>query len=106
MRLKDLLDDTANDGLVPCRDFGLDANDWMLDQSDAERVPDYLTLRRKAKQACWDCPLAVRGACLEEGMRDENIRFGIWGGYTERQRLKFRAEKQRRDKRRADAESV
>jgi hypothetical protein len=101
MNLKDQLNDPENDGKVPCRDFGLDPNDWMLDQSDAERVPDYLTLRRKAKQQCWDCPLAVRGACLEEGMRDENIRFGIWGGYTERQRLKFRAEKVRREQRRS-----
>jgi hypothetical protein len=101
MDLKDLLDDPEHDGKVPCRDGGGDPNDWMLDQSDAERVPDYLVLRRKAKQRCWDCPLAVRGACLEEGMKPENIRFGIWGGYTERQRLKFRAETARRALRRA-----
>lgn len=100
MRLQDLLNDPANDGLVPCRDFGLDPDDWMVDQSDVERVPDYKDRRRRAKQACWDCPLAVRGACLQDGMLPENIRFGIWGGYTERQRLKFRSEHARRALRR------
>lgn len=100
-QLSAALDDPEHDGQIPCRDFDLDKADWFLDQSDADEYPDYKDRRRRAKQACWDCPLAVRGACLSEGMQPENIRFGIWGGYTERQRLKFRAENERRRLRRA-----
>jgi Transcription factor WhiB len=31
-----------------------------------------------AMAICQDCP--IRARCLEEGMREENIEHGIWGG--------------------------
>jgi WhiB family redox-sensing transcriptional regulator len=39
--------------------------------------------QRKAKLLCAPCP--VRTECLAEAL-DERVRFGVWGGMTERER--------------------
>lgn len=41
---------------------------------------------KKAKKVCSNCP--VREQCLNYAM-DHNERFGIWGGYSERERRKL-----------------
>lgn len=38
---------------------------------------------RHAKKVCQGCP--VREACLQQAL-DANERFGIWGGFSERER--------------------
>lgn len=42
---------------------------------------------RQAKRICRECP--VRRQCLEYAM-DEPVDHGIWGGLTERERLRYR----------------
>lgn len=62
--------------------------EWMDDavcaQSDPEAFfPEKGSSTRNAKRLCGDCD--VREQCLEFAMRRE-IRFGIWGGLSERER--------------------
>lgn len=45
-----------------------------------------------AKKVCADCP--VRPECLAYAL-DEGIKFGVWGGASERERRKLR--RQRRE---------
>jgi hypothetical protein len=40
---------------------------------------------RRALILCDSCPIKV--ACLEEGMRHENLSFGIWGGMLAGERI-------------------
>ncbi|MBS9532607.1 WhiB family transcriptional regulator [Mycobacterium sp. M1] len=42
---------------------------------------------RLAKQICMQCP--VRRECLKFAL-DNNERFGVWGGYSERERRALR----------------
>lgn len=59
------------------------ANDALCQQS----APDQLFVRgaeqHKAKAVCGACP--VRTECLAEAL-DNQIEWGVWGGYTERER--------------------
>lgn len=48
-------------------------------------------LARKAIEICDRCP--VRNACLEIAVRD--CEHGVWGGTTENQRRKIRADRRR-----------
>jgi WhiB family redox-sensing transcriptional regulator len=45
---------------------------------------------RPAKEVCRSCP--VTAECLEYSLRTDQ-RFGIWGGKSERERRKIRAER-------------
>lgn len=49
--------------------------------------PTELELAR-CQAICRTCP--VQSECLEEGMRPENIGFGIWAGTTPAERLQMR----------------
>jgi WhiB family redox-sensing transcriptional regulator len=42
---------------------------------------------REAKRICGECP--VRAECLEYAL-EEDERFGIWGGMSERERRKLK----------------
>ena len=42
---------------------------------------------REAKRICTDCP--VRAECLEYALENDE-RFGIWGGLSERERRKLK----------------
>ena len=42
---------------------------------------------REAKKICTDCP--VKAECLEYALENDE-RFGIWGGLSERERRKLR----------------
>jgi len=42
-----------------------------------------------ALEICAACP--IREQCLEVGMQDDDIRYGIWGGLLSGERLALRA---------------
>lgn len=52
--------------------------------------PDKGGSTREAKQVCRGCP--VRGECLEYALENEE-RFGIWGGLSERERRRLRTQR-------------
>ncbi len=65
-----------------------DANDWMLEarclDADPEAFfPEKGGSTREAKRICAACP--VREECLEYALENDE-RFGIWGGLSERER--------------------
>lgn len=69
-----------------CTEHRHHADDWFEDPGSGRDTPEGRN-RRRAIDACWiDCPMKMRLLCLDEGMKDENLRHGIWGGYTEAQR--------------------
>lgn len=41
----------------------------------------------EAMEICLECP--IRARCLEEGMKEENIEHGIWGGILAGDRIKL-----------------
>lgn len=53
--------------------------------------PDYMfgdsRTQRFAKRLCWGCPARVK--CLKHAV-DNNLEFGVWGGYTEVERRKLK----------------
>jgi hypothetical protein len=57
---------------------------WFPEQHDKQGKPSRKEHKRAVENAllamsiCRECP--IRARCLEEGMREENIEFGIWGG--------------------------
>lgn len=64
------------------------ANDWMLEarclDADPEAFfPEKGGSTREAKRICAACP--VRDECLQYAL-DNDERFGIWGGLSERER--------------------
>jgi WhiB family transcriptional regulator, redox-sensing transcriptional regulator len=65
-----------------------DGNDWMLEarclDADPEAFfPEKGGSTREAKRICAACP--VRDECLQYAL-DNDERFGIWGGLSERER--------------------
>ena len=57
------------------------------DKAVAAKVADLKSRRRKAIQSChYDCPMAARLLCLDEGLKPINLEHGIWGGYPESER--------------------
>lgn len=65
---------------------------WQADalcaQTDPEAFfPEKGGSTRDAKRVCNECP--VRDACLEYAMENDE-RFGIWGGLSERERRRLR----------------
>ncbi|HEV3473119.1 MAG TPA: WhiB family transcriptional regulator [Actinomycetota bacterium] len=66
--------------------------DWRAEGLCAERDPDLWFAigaleHRQAKRICRDCP--VQRECLSYAM-DHPVDHGIWGGMTERERLRWR----------------
>jgi hypothetical protein len=60
---------------------------WFIDPGSGRETEDG-RLRRRAIQACWtDCPMKARLLCLDRGMQQgPTLQYGIYGGYTEKQR--------------------
>ena len=73
---------------------------WFIDPGSG-MLTDEGRLRRRALQACWaDCPMKARLLCLDQGMQDgPSLYYGIYGGYTEKQRKAVFDEIQERKKR-------
>lgn len=69
-----------------------DQREWMVDarclDADPEAFfPEKGGSTREAKRICADCP--VTEACLEYALENDE-RFGIWGGLSERERRRVR----------------
>lgn len=70
----------------------VDEREWMLQakclDADPEAFfPEKGGSTREAKRICAACP--VRDDCLDHAIANEE-RFGIWGGYSERERRRMR----------------
>ncbi len=70
----------------------IDEREWMLEakclDADPEAFfPEKGGSTREAKRICAACP--VRNDCLDHALANEE-RFGIWGGYSERERRRMR----------------
>lgn len=69
-----------------------DGREWMLrakclDADPEAFFPEKGGSTREAKRICAACP--VREDCLDHALLQEE-RFGIWGGYSERERRRMR----------------
>lgn len=74
---------------LPCREPGRE-DDWFIDHGVA-KSSEKGKARRRAIQSCYyDCPMQARLLCLDEGLKPENVPWGIWGGYTESERKLIR----------------
>lgn len=80
------------EGLCSSKEFDPDL--WWNDYPDNENTIGRTTKlntnksikdSRLALRICDRCP--SKSACLEEGMRPENLEWGIWGGLTSGERL-------------------
>lgn len=80
------------EGLCSTKEFDPDL--WWNDYPDNENTIGRTTKvntnksikdSRLALRICDRCP--SKSACLEEGMRPENLEWGIWGGLTSGERL-------------------
>lgn len=65
---------------------------WQETALCAQTGPDFFfpapgSSTREAKQLCGVCP--GRAACLDYAMRNDE-RFGVWGGLSEKERLRLR----------------
>jgi WhiB family redox-sensing transcriptional regulator len=88
---------TENDGLASVAPiFGTPQDDTLMGwqeralcaQTDPEAFfPEKGGSTREAKKVCTGCD--VRGECLEYAL-DNDERFGIWGGLSERERRKLK----------------
>ncbi len=70
----------------------MDTRGWMLEakclDADPEAFfPEKGGSTREAKRICAACP--VRDECLDHALANEE-RFGIWGGFSERERRRMR----------------
>lgn len=55
-----------------------------LRTAERERIRQALIRRRKAREACYECPLRLR--CLGLGVMPDNLEYGTWGGYYAEER--------------------
>lgn len=73
---------------TPCQ---YDPEEWFIEPdirnlaADEKPVPDAARRLKHAIHLCFTaCP--VRLECLDLGLREENLQYGVYGGYTPRQR--------------------
>lgn len=72
--------------------FGIKAEPWQQDALCAQVggdawYPEKGESTLAARIICLDCP--IRTTCLREAL-DRDERFGVWGGYSERQRRRLK----------------
>ncbi len=80
--MPELGDDGDDEGLLGWQERALCA------QTDPEAFfPEKGGSTREAKKVCLSC--VVRGECLEYALQNDE-RFGIWGGLSERERGKLK----------------
>jgi hypothetical protein len=64
-------------------------NDWYPEtgsgQMSQKRLTEFKSKVAHVIDLCNSCP--IKDTCLEQGMRKENLPFGIWGGKLAGQRL-------------------
>lgn len=69
------------------------AVDKACDAGEAEKVRLALIRRRKAREACYKCP--IRLACLDSRL-ENRVEYGTWGGYYPEELRKIDEERDRR----------
>jgi hypothetical protein len=69
----------------------------LVDAAEDEKIRLNLIRRRKARDACYDCP--IRLECLGQRL-EAKIEFGIWGGYYPEELRKIEDERAARSRRR------
>lgn len=87
-----------HDESVGHTEFDAHAEDWYRDPGSGKKTPDGRR-RRRAMERCWnDCPFRARLICLDKALEQgPEHQFGIWGGYTEDQRIQILQERARRE---------
>jgi len=65
-----------------CRTVG-DPDAWFIDYWTAD--PDELWRMKLAMDVCNECP--IKAKCLEVGLTDPEIKWGIWGGLLPGERM-------------------
>lgn len=77
---------------------------WFIDPGSGQQTEPG-RLRRRALQACWaDCPMKARLLCLDRGMQEgPTLQYGIYGGYTEKQRQKVVEDRKKKEEERAES---
>lgn len=79
---------------------------WFIDPGSGRETDDG-RLRRRAIQACWaDCPMKARLLCLDRGLQGgATLYYGIYGGYTEKQRQAVVSDIKQREKSRSGGQT-
>lgn len=63
--------------------------DWWYPATTNHITLDEIATAGMALEICSACP--IKEQCLEVGMQDDDIRYGIWGGLLSGERLALRA---------------
>jgi WhiB family transcriptional regulator, redox-sensing transcriptional regulator len=90
-----LTESSAAGGAFPAQPAAPADESWRLEALCAETDPEAFFPEkggstREAKRVCTGC--AVRAECLEFAL-DNDERFGIWGGLSERERRRLRLQR-------------
>lgn len=78
-----------------------DAIEAVINEAVAEKIRLALIRRRKARDACYECP--IRAACLGQRL-EARIEFGTWGGYYPEELRKIEEERDARLRRRGSVD--
>jgi hypothetical protein len=78
--------------------------DWWYPATTNHITLDEIATAGMALEICKACP--IREQCLEVGMQDDEIRWGIWGGMLAGERLALRAKLTRKRLTNAEAMAV
>lgn len=83
------LSDDGNGGIKPYEEVVT-----ALEQAMDEKIRLALIRRRKARDACYECP--IRTQCLGQRL-ETKIEYGTWGGYYPEELRKIEDERDRRE---------
>lgn len=72
-----------------------------IEAATEEQLRLNLIARRKARDACYECP--IRLDCLQERLQS-GAEYGIWGGYYPEELRQIERERDRRDRRRSSVD--
>jgi len=78
-----------------------DLVDTAVDREEAEIIRANLIRRRKARDACYECP--IRTLCLEQRL-EGRMEYGTWGGYYREELQEIERLRDERERRRSGVE--
>jgi hypothetical protein len=62
-------------------------NEWTAGRPSRAKTAQMVENTIAAINICSSCP--VRSECLEEGMKPENLEYGVWGGLMAGERMRL-----------------